>query len=665
MDRKKILHIDLETYSEAPIQKTGAYRYVDDPTFEILLLGYAIDNEDPVVLDLASGDEVPGWLLGALVSDEYTKIAHNAQFEYACLQKFTGGRLVARQWLCSAFMARYAGYPGSLEQAGLAVGVLQSKAKLTDGKFLIRYFCQPVKPTKKNEYRTRNYPKDDPKRWARFVEYNARDVEAEREIVRLTSKFSPPAWLWEQFWTDLEINYRGVAIDLELMHGALAIAGREQEALLAEAKRLTHAQNPNSIVQTLTSLRTFYKLELPDLTKDTVAKALQRDDIKPRARRILEIRRELGKTSTKKYNAMETCVCHDGRVRGLLQFYGANRTGRFSGKLVQIQNLHRTHLASIEYARELVKEERGDVLRLMYGSLYDTLAQLIRTAFVPSPGHVFIDADFSAIEARVLAWLSGEEWVLQAFRDGKDLYCATASAMFGVPVEKHGKNADLRQKGKVAVLACGFGGGVGALTAMGALDMGIKEEELPGIVEQWRTANSHTKQLWYDMQEAIDNAVYHGIPGSVARGRITVGLEYNPDICENYLTIQLPSGRKLYYPHPRQTTNRFGNPSICYMGVDQTTKAWKPIETYGAKVVENITQAVARDLLAEAIERLEKAGLPVVFHVHDEVVIDAERFGTDKEMLDKVCSIMAEVPDWAKGLPLGADGWVGTFFTKD
>ena len=785
----KILYIDLETYSEAPLAKTGAYRYVDDESFEILLLAYAVDDGDPMVVDMASGESVPAWLEDALTSDEYIKVAHNAQFEWACLQKHTGGKLVPEQWRCSAFMARHAGYPGSLEQAGAALGLAEDKKKLQTGKALIRYFCVPCKPTKANGGRTRNLPEHAPDKWEQFVTYNRQDVVTEREIVKKLSRFPIPGWLWRQFWTDLVINERGVALDLDLMEGALSISERERAALMHEAAKITGLENPNSLIQLQGWLRE-HGADLPDMTKDTVAKAAEDESLPPEAHRILQIRRELGKTSTKKYDAMRTCVCHDGRARGLLQFYGASRTGRFSGKLIQLQNLPRTYTRAIEFARECVQKADGDVLALMYGSVQDTLSQLIRTAFVPAPGHVFIDADFSAIEARVLAWLSGEDWVLQAFRDGKDLYCATASAMFHVPVEKHGQNAELRQKGKIAVLACiagdewvatdhgmvpirdvtkdmkvydghgyvehggviyrgvnrvikvngirmtpdhlvltdrgwvpardcdglrgpegsqlvyevklpllfdydhvydilncgpdnrftvvnretreyipvhncGYGGGVGAMTAMGALDMGIPEDELPGIVDQWRQANANTKALWYEVQDAVDGAVYEYRESDVAGGKVRIGLEYNPDTMTKYLTVRLPSGRVLYYPSPVQTTNRFGSPSIAYMGVNQTTRAWTLIETYGAKIVENITQAVARDLLAEAIERLEAAGLPVVFHVHDEVVIDVARFGTDKEMLDRVCRIMSEVPEWAKGLPLAADGWVGLFFTKD
>jgi len=785
----KVLYIDLETYSEAPLAKTGAYRYVDDESFEILLLAYAVDDGDPEVVDMASGEPVPDWLEDALTSDEFVKVAHNAQFEWACLQKYTGGKLVPEQWRCSAFMARHAGYPGSLEQAGAALGLAEDKKKLQTGKALIRYFCVPCKPTKANGGRTRNLPEHAPDKWDQFVTYNRQDVVTEREIVKKLSRFPIPGWLWKQFWTDLVINERGVALDLDLMEGALSISERERAALIAEAAEITGLENPNSLIQLQGWLRE-HGADLPDMTKDTVAKAAEDESLPPEAHRILQIRRELGKTSTKKYAAMKTCVCRDGRARGLLQFYGASRTGRFAGKQIQIHNLPRTYTKAIEFARELVQKADGDVLALMYGSVQDTLSQLIRTAFVPAPGHVFIDADFSAIEARVLAWLSGEDWVLQAFRDGKDLYCATASAMFHVPVEKHGQNAELRQKGKIAVLACiagdewvatdhgmvpirdvtremkvydghgyvehggviyrgvrsviqvngvrmtpdhlvltdrgwvpaedcdglrgpegsqlvyemeppwlfdcdhvydildcgpdnrftvvnrdtreyipvhncGYGGGVGAMTAMGALDMGIPEEELPGIVDQWRQANSHTKALWYEVQDAVDGAVYEYRATDVAGGKVRIGLEYNPDTATKYLTVRLPSGRVLYYPSPVQTTNRFGSPSIAYMGVNQTTRAWTLIETYGAKIVENITQAVARDLLAEAIERLEAAGLPVVFHVHDEVVIDVARFGTDKEMLDRVCRIMSEAPAWAEGLPLAADGWVGLFFTKD
>ena len=660
---KHTLSIDLETFSSVPITKSGAWKYIESPDFEILLFAYSLDDGPVQIVDMACGESLPDWLRKALTDPDYIKRAYNAPFEFGCLDRVYGG-MIPSQWRCTMFHGLYCGYTAGLDATGRALGLPEDKQKLNTGKALIRYFCVPCKPSKANGGRTRNLPRHDIDKWRLFKEYNAQDVVTEMEIERRLSLTPVPDWVQHQWEVDLTINKRGVAVDQELVQGALYMGAVSREGLMQEATRITELDNPNSGKQLLEWLNKAMESEdeLPNLRKDTVSKMLDGmpdGDVK----RVLEIRQELSKTSTKKYDAIETCVCDDSRVRGLLQFYGANRTGRWAGRLVQVQNLPRTYTQNIELARQLVREKNTGALRVVYGSVPDTLSQLIRTAFVASPGNVLIDADFSAIEARVISWLAGEEWRLNAFREGKDIYCESASQMFGVPVVKHGINGELRAKGKIAELALGYQGGTGALINMGALEMGLTEEELPEIVTRWRDANSRIKSLWYEMDAAAIEVIGNG--GSATVRGLKLSREYDIAQGISKFVIQLPSGRCLYYINPSLGTNQFGGSSIIYNGVDQTTKRWKQIETYGGKLTENCVQAIARDALAGAVDRLEAAGFPIVFHVHDEVCIDMKPFGTSKEMLEAVTSIMAAPIPWAPTLPLNADGWVGDFFTKD
>lgn len=657
------LSIDLETFSSVPIAKAGAQKYIASPDFEILLFAYSLNGAPSVCCDIAHGELLPDWVLDALCDPQCLKHAYNAAFEWGCLSKFMGRQLPPEQWRCTMFHGLYAGYPAGLDATGRALGLPEDKRKLSTGKALIRYFCVPCTPTKSNGGRRRNLPNHDPARWELFKEYNAQDVTTEMEIERRLSLITVPDWLQRQWETDLLINARGVAVDMEMVNGALEIGATVRERLTQEAVRISGLSNPNSVQQLSAWLEQETGEEVTDLRKDTVAKMIAQAPDIPEVQRMLEIRQELGKTSTKKYDAIEQAVCPDGRVRGLLQFYGANRTGRWAGRLVQVQNLPRTYTQPLELARNLVKQRKLDNLRLIYGSVLDTLSQLIRTAFVASDGNVLIDADFSAIEARVISWLAGEQWRLEVFKTHGKIYEASASQMFGVPIERIKKGNPeyaLRQKGKVAELALGYQGGAGALINMGALDMGIPEDDLPDIVQRWRDTNKRICDLWYKMNSAAVEAISTGC--SVGVGRLLVSCEYDAAHEVEYLTVLLPSGRKLYYNSPQIGENKWGGPSISYMGMDQTTKKWKRIETYGGKLVENCVQAVARDCLAQAIENLEKEGLPVVFHIHDEVVIDCR---ADTATLDAVVNIMSRPIPWAPGLPLNADGWVGGFFKKD
>ena len=657
------LSIDLETFSSVPIAKAGAQKYIASPDFEILLFAYSLNGAPPVCCDIAQGELLPDWVLDALCDPQCLKHAYNAAFEWGCLSKFMERQLPPEQWRCTMFHGLYAGYPAGLDATGRALGLPEDKRKLSTGKALIRYFCVPCTPTKSNGGRRRNLPNHDPARWELFKEYNAQDVTTEMEIERRLSLITVPDWLQRQWETDLLINARGVAVDMEMVSGALEIGATVRERLTQEAVRISGLNNPNSVQQLSAWLEQETGEEVTDLRKDTVAKMIAQAPDIPGVQRMLEIRQELGKTSTKKYDAIEQAVCPDGRVRGLLQFYGANRTGRWAGRLVQVQNLPRTYTQPLELARNLVKQRKLDNLRLIYGSVPDTLSQLIRTAFVASDGNVLIDADFSAIEARVISWLAGEQWRLEVFKTHGKIYEASASQMFGVPIERIKKGNPeyaLRQKGKVAELALGYQGGAGALINMGALDMGIPEDDLPDIVQRWRDTNKRICDLWYKMNSAAVEAISTGC--SVGVGRLLVSCEYDAAHEVEYLTVLLPSGRKLYYNSPQIGENKWGGPSISYMGRDQTTKKWKRIETYGGKLVENCVQAVARDCLAQAIENLEKEGLPVVFHIHDEVVIDCR---ADTATLDDVVNIMSRPIPWAPGLPLNADGWVGGFFKKD
>lgn len=658
------LSIDLETYSSISIKDAGAQRYIASDDFEILLFAYSLDGAPVEIIDLAQGEKVPDWLITALYHPDYIKHAYNAPFEFHCLSKYYGS-LIPSQWRCTMFHGLFAGYPGGLEAVGKAVGLPEDKQKLNTGKALIRYFCVPCKSTKANGGRTRNYPHHDPDKWRLFKEYCCQDVVTEMEVDKRLSGYVVPDFVQKQWETDLIINGRGVYADMPFVDGALDIGAEVTADLMNEAAQISGLSNPNSVSQLQAWFTQALGEDVPNMRKDTVLSLIKREDNPPKVQRMLEIRQELGKTSTKKYDAIKACVCPDGRVRGLLQFYGANRTGRWAGRLVQVQNLPRTYTEPVDLAKELVRERKKDTLRLCYGSIPDTLSQLIRTAFIATPGNVLIDADFSAIEARVISWLAGEEWRLEVFRTHGKIYEASASQMFGVPLElikKGNPEYALRAKGKVAELALGYQGSAGALINMGALDMGLSEDELPDIVQRWRQANSRIKQLWYDMDAAAVQVIQYG--GSERVRNLTLAREYNRGQDITNLTITLPSGRKLYYVDPAIGENRFGGTSITYAGVNDKNK-WGRIETYGGKLTENCVQAIARDALAEAIERLETAGYPIVFHVHDEVIIDIKPYDTPDKMLSDVVNIMRVPPTWATDLPLNADGWVGTFFTKD
>lgn len=656
------LSIDLETYSSVPIAKAGAQKYIQSPDFEILLFAYSLDGGDVQIIDLAQGELLPQWLASALSDPQYIKHAYNASFEWGCLSKFMG-TLPIDQWRCTMFHGLYCGYTAGLDATGKALGLPADKQKLSTGKALIRYFCVPCAPTKTNGGRTRNYPRHDPAKWALFKEYCIGDVTTEMEILHRLENFPVPPELEKQWQTDVLINARGVAVDMDMVRGALWIGETTRDQLTEEAVTLSGLDNPNSVKQLMQWLEEELDEELTDLRKDTVSRLLNGNLTNDTARRMLEIRQELGKTSTKKYNAIEAAVCADGRVRGLLQFYGANRTGRWAGRLVQVQNLPRTYVEPLPLARDLVKRRETASLRALFGSVPDTLSQLIRTSFIAEPSNALVDADFSAIEARVISWLAGESWRLDVFRTHGKIYEASASQMFGIPLERIKKGNPeytLRQKGKVAELALGYQGGTGALIKMGALDMGLTEAELPDIVNRWRDANKRIRDLWYSMEAAAVQVIQTGQP--VGLRSLVLAREMDAGNNLDFLTIRLPSGRKLYYAHPSLGQNQWGKPSITYMGMDQTTKKWKLIETYGGKLVENCVQAIARDCLAEAIERLEAANYPVVFHVHDEVVVEC---AAERASLDDIAAIMEQPVSWAPDLPLGADGWVGAFYKKD
>lgn len=668
------LSIDLETYSTVSIGAAGSYRYILDPSFEILLFAYSLDGMPVEVIDVASGQVIPLWLKNALKNSLYIKHAYNAAFEWFALSKYLGW-LPPDQWRDTMLHALYCGYPASLDAAGRAMGLPEDKKKLTTGKALIRYFCVPCKPSNANGNRTRNLPKHDPAKWKLFKDYNGQDVVTEMEIDRRLSAFPVPAFVQKQWETDLTMNARGVAADMEMVSGALVIGATVKSQLMAEARQLSGLDNPNSIKQLARWLTeaTDSDAEITSVTKETVATMLKQPQ-PANVQRMLEIRQELGKTSTKKYDALETCIADDGRVRGLLQFYGANRTGRWAGRLVQVQNLPRTYTHPLPPARQLVKDRNIDGLRLMYGSINDTLSQLIRTAFVATPGNVLIDADFSAIEARVISWLAGQEWRLEVFRTHGKIYEASASQMFHVPIEKIKKGNPeyaLRQRGKVAELALGYQGGVSAMRRM---DTGhnlddLSDDEVKGIVDRWRETNSMIRDLWNIIDSAAVTVITNGgaqtIRSETTDAVITLACELDVITGTRYMTILLPSGRKLYYPSPEIGVNRWGNPSVSYMGQNQTTKRWERVETYGGKLVENIVQAIARDCLAIAIENLEAQGLHVVFHIHDEVVIDTPAWADNDTMLDTVTKIMTKPIPWAQALPLNADGWVDKFFKKD
>ena len=661
------LSIDLETFSSVDIKKAGAQAYMRSPDFEILLFAYSLDEGPVQVIDMAQGEKIPWWLYDAMTNPDYIKHAYNAPFEWGCLSLHMGVKLPPSQWRDTMLHGLYCGYTAGLSATGKALGLPEDKQKLNTGKALIRYFCVPCKETKTNGYRKRNLPHHDPERWQLFKEYNAQDVVTEMEIERRLSAFPVPDFVQKQWETDLLINDRGVAVDMDFVHGALAMGETVRTTLTEEAVTISGLYNPNSVKQLAQWLEQETGEEVSNLRKETVSQMLGREQNSDTVQRMLEIRQELGKSSMKKYDAIKHCVAADGRVRGLLQYYGANRTGRWAGRLVQVQNLPRTYTEPLELARELVKGGKLDALRLVYGKPNDTLSQLIRTAFVAAPGHVLIDADFSAIEARVISWLADQEWRLEVFRTHGKIYEASASQMFNVPLERIVKGNPeyaLRQRGKVAELALGYQGSVSAMRAMDTghqLD-NLSDDEVKDIVNRWRDTNPKIRDLWYAFDSAAVQVINCG--GSVNVRCCTLAREYDSTQGVSCLTIRLPSGRKLYYVDPAVGQNRWGNPSITYMGINDKNK-WVRIETYGGKLVENCVQAIARDCLAQAIEHLEAAGYPVVFHVHDEVVIDIKPFTDDKTMLKNVIQIMSTPIPWAQGLPLGADGWVGTFFKKD
>ena len=642
------LGIDIETYSEVDLLKCGVYAYAEHPSFEILLFAYAFDDEETHVVDLKCGERLPPRVLDALTDPAITKAAFNAAFERTCIGRYLGKRLDAAQWQCTAVQSAMLALPLSLEGVGEVLGI--ERKKLKEGGDLVRYFSLPCKPTKANGQRTRNLPEHAPEKWQRFKEYCVRDVEAEREIRARLQGYPIPAKEQELYRLDQEINDRGIMVDPVLVARAIECDEQYREKTTKRAYELTGLANPNSPAQ-LKEWLEGQGTQVDTLDKKAVRALLP--DAEGDVLEVLKLRLLMAKTSVKKYEAIRRSVCADGRVHGLLQFYGANRTGRWAGRLVQIQNLPQNHIPDLALARDLVKAGRYADIEALYESTPNVLSELIRTAFVPRPGCRFIVADFSAIEARVIAWLAGEQWRLEVFEGGGDIYCASASKMFHVPVEKHGQNAHLRQKGKIAELALGYGGAAGALTAMGALDMGLAEEELPSLVRQWREANPHIIRLWAQVENAAMTAVRE--KARVRLGRLTFHCR------SGMLFITLPSGRKLCYVKPRIQTNRFGGDGLTYEGVGEGKK-WTRIETFGGKLTENIVQATARDLLAEAILRLRDAGLEIVMHVHDEAVLEVP---IGHSSVDEVCALMAEAPAWADGLPLRADGYECRFYQKD
>lgn len=661
------LSIDIETKSSVDIGKAGLYRYAQSEDFEVLLFAYQMDDGEVELVDLAQGEQIPENVQLMLKDVAVVKHAYNAAFEWYCLNR-VGYETPLEQWRCTMIHGLYCGYTAGLDATGKAIGLPQDKQKLTTGKALIRYFCVPCKPTKSNGNRTWNLPRHAPEKWELFKEYCKQDVVTERAILKRLNYFPVPEEEQELWQQDIRMNAFGVRVDSKLIEGALTIDGVSSAELTEEAINITGLQNPNSTAQLKVWVEKELSdslemdVELPGLRKEDVSMLLERNDLPKEIRRVLEIRQQLGKTSIKKYVAMETAKGADERVRGLTQYYGANRTGRWAGRLVQLQNLPRNYLKTLDYARQLVKEKNYDGIRFLYGNVPDTLSQLIRTAFIPSKGHKFVVADFSAIEARVIAWLAGEQWVNEVFATHGKIYEATASQMFHVPIEKIVKGNpeySLRQKGKVATLALGYQGGTAALIAMGALNMGLAEEELPDIVQRWRNANPRIRDLWYAVEQAalttMQTAQPQGINGLIFRyeGELMYG--------QSFLTVQLPSGRKLFYPKPFLKENQFGKMAIHYYTVGQQTKKWEVASTYGGKMTENIVQAIARDCLAETLRRIEQLGLQVVFHVHDEVIIDAPMEVT----AEQICDLMAEPISWAPGLLLKGAGFESSYYMKD
>ena len=645
----KSISWDLETYSSVDLTKCGVYRYCESEDFEILLAAYSIDGGAVQVTDLACGEKLPQEILDALEDETVEKWSFNSQFERICLSRLlgypAGDYLAPASWRCSMVWASTLGLPRSLESVGAVLGV--EKQKLTEGKDLIRYFCVPCRPTKANGGRTRNRPEHAPEKWERFKAYNLRDVETEMQIQERLSRFPVPDAIWEEYQLDQEINDRGIGVDMELVRQAIVMDARSRERLTATMQELTELNNPNS-VQQMKQWLADHGLETDTLGKKAVAELIK--TAPEPLREVLSLRQQLAKSSVKKYTAMENAVCTDSRAHGMFVFYGANRTGRFSGRLIQLQNLYKNTMPDLAQARALVRSGNYEALSMLYEDIPDTLSQLIRTAFVPQDGRKLIVADFSAIEARVLAWLAGEKWVLEVFEKGGDIYCETAARMFHCRVEKHGENAELRQKGKQATLSCGYGGSVGALKAMGALEAGMTEEELQPLVDSWRAANPNIVRFWWDVDRAVKECVKMRIPTE------THGLRF--DYRSAMLFITLPSGRRLAYVKPRIGENQFGGESVTYMGVGGTKK-WERLESYGPKFAENIVQGTARDILCYAMQTLKNCA--IVAHVHDEIIIEADR----RMSVTAVCEQMGRTPPWAKGLKLRADGYECEFYQKD
>lgn len=645
----KNLEIDIESFSDVDLTKCGVYKYASAPDFEVILFAYSVDGGPVRQVDLACGEKIPAEIIAALEDDTVTKWAFNANFERVCLSRYlgypTGDYLMPDSWRCSMVWAAYLGLPLSLEGVGTVLGL--EKQKLTEGKNLIKYFCQPCAPTKSNGGRTRNLPADAPEKWEAFKTYNIRDVEVEMAIQARLSNYPVPESVWEEYHLDQEINDRGIMIDRELVDQALLIDARSKSDLKARLQAMTGLDNPNS-VQQLKSYLADRGIEADSLGKKEVAAMIK--TVPGDIAEVLYLRLQLAKSSVKKYQAMRNSACEDDRCRGMFFFYGANRTGRFSGRIVQLQNLPQNHIPDLAEARSLVKCGGYEALELLYENIPEVLSELIRTAFVPRPGYKFCVADFSSIEARVLSWLAGERWRMEVFAGNGDIYCASASAMFGVPVEKHGRNAELRQKGKIAELALGYSGSVGALKSMGALEMGLKEEELQPLVDSWRTANPNIVRFWWDVDRAVKKAVKQRGP-SVLRG---IRFECRSGM----LFITLPSGRRLAYVKPRIGENRFGGESVTYEGVGGTKK-WERIESYGPKFVENIVQAISRDILCYAMRTLSHCR--ICAHVHDELIIECRKDAS----LDAICEQMGRTPPWAEGLVLRADGYETQFYKKD
>lgn len=653
------LNIDIETFSSVDIKKAGSYKYAMSDDFKILLFAYSLDCSEVKIVDLAQGEKIPDEILELLQDKNCIKYAYNAAFEWWCLNK-AGIDTPLEQWRCTMIHGLYCGYTAGLGATGAAIGLPQDKRKLTTGNALIKYFCSPCKATKSNGNRTINLPHHDLEKWKLFKEYCIQDVITEMEIGKRLAMFPVPEREWKLWHLDIKMNSLGVKVDKELVEGALQIDYLCREKLLAEAQQITGLDNPNSSKQLMEWLEKEGE-EVENLQKGTVSKIL--DGIEAGAiKRVLEIRQELSKTSVKKYKAMENAMCKDERVRGLLQFYGANRTGRYAGRLVQVQNLPRNYIETLDIARQFIKNGNIAALELLYGNVPDTLSQLIRTAFIPNENNQLLVSDFSAIEARVIAWLAGEEWRLEVFKTHGKIYEASASQMFGVPLNtivKGHENYALRAKGKVAELALGYQGSIGALTAMGAADMGLTDEEMKDIVSRWRSASKRIVELWYALENAAIDVIQNGGKQSVKY--VTLAREYDILYGQDFLTIQLPVGRKLFYPKPFLKENQFGQLQMHYMGINQNTKKWEIIPTYGGKLTENIVQAIARDCLTETLFRMVEKGWQTVFHVHDEVVLDVKK---DVE-LDRVIEVMSAPISWAPGLILKAAGFTGNYYMKD